>query len=118
MIKNTLNKFLDKDHIFFKIGLFFLPSAFSISVLFIIISLISQTIKRRSKFLKDKLNITLIIISSLMLLSCLVQNLSDSYYTDISIPNYLTWIGLFNWIPFFWFFGDHKDFLRQIMIEI
>ena len=112
MFKNKLIEILDKDYIFFRIGLFFLPSAFSVAGFFIIISLISQTIKRRYTFLQDKLNILLILTSLIMLISCAVQNLSNKYITDFVIEKYLTWIGLFNWIPFFWIFWSSQGFLK------
>ena len=112
MIKNNLNKLFDKDYIFFRLGIFFLPSAFSIAGLFIVISLISQTIKKRGKFLQDKLNIILIFTSLLMIISCLVQNYLNRYNTNLDIENHLTWISLFNWIPFFWVFWSSQGFLK------
>ena len=112
MIKDKLSTVFYYDYIFFRIGLFFLPSAFPIASLFIIIALISQTFKRRDSFLKDKFNKTLIFISVLMIISCLIQNLFNIYIKDYGIENYLTWIGLFNWIPFFWLFWSAQEFLK------
>ena len=112
MIKYKIFKVFDYDYIFFRLGLFFLPSAFPIAILIIIISLISQTFKRRDSFLKDKFNKILIIISFLMIISCIVQNLFNIYIKDYGIERYLTWIGLFNWLPFFWLFWSSQGFLR------
>ena len=112
MIKDKLLKVFNYDYISFRVGLFFLPSAFPIASLFIIIALISQTFKRRDSFLKDKFNKTLIFISVLMIISCLIQNLFNIYIKDYEIENYLTWIGLFNWIPFFWLFWSAQEFLK------
>ena len=112
MLKNNLNKLLDNDYIFFRIGLFLLPSAFPIAGFLIFISLVSQTIKRRLTFLKDKLNITLILISLLMVTSCIFQNSNNQYSTNFVIKNHLTWIGLFNWIPFYWVFWSSQKFLK------
>ena len=112
MIKDKLLKVFNYDYISFRVGLFFLPSAFPIASLFIIIALISQTFKRKDSFLKDKFNKTLIFISVLMIISCLIQNLFNIYIKDYEIENYLTWIGLFNWIPFFWLFWSAQEFLK------
>ena len=123
MIKDNLLRVLKYDYIFFRLGLFLLPSAFPIAGFFIIFSLISQTLKRRASFLKDKFNKTLILISVLMIISCVVQNLFNIYIKDYGIESYLTWIGLFNWIPFFWIFWASQGFLereekRKIISEI
>ena len=112
MIKAKFTQILNKDFIFFRLGIFFIPSAFAIAGFFIIISLISQTLKKRDEFLKDKINISLIIISFLMIISCIIQNLFNKYNTDFGIENYLTWIGLFNWIPFFWVFWSSQTFFK------
>ena len=112
MIKDKLSQIFNKDYIFFRLVIFFIPSAFPIAGFLIIITLISQTIKRRHTFLNDKLNIFLIVISLLMLSSCIVQNLLNKYDTFLEIENYLTWVGLFNWIPFFWVFWSSQEFFK------
>ncbi len=112
MIKEKLTQIFNIDFIFFRIGILLIPSAFTIAGFFIIISLISQTLKRRGEFLKDKMNITLIFISLLMIISCIIQNLFNKYNTDFEIENYLTWIGLFNWIPLFWAFWSSQAFFK------
>ena len=61
MIKEKLTQIFNKDFIFFRLGIFFIPSAFALAGFFIIISLISQTLKSRDEFLKDKMNIVLIL---------------------------------------------------------
>ena len=112
VFKDKLFKVFKYDYVFFRVGLFILPSAFPIASFFIIFSLISQTLKRRASFLKDKFNKALILISLLMIISCLVQNLFNIYKEDFGIKSYLTWIGLFNWLPFFWLFWSSQGFLR------
>ena len=73
MIKEKLNQIFINDFILFRLGIFFIPSAIALAGFFIIIALISQTIKKRDEFLKDKMNITLICISLLMIISCIIQ---------------------------------------------
>ena len=112
MIKEKLTQIFNKDFIFFRLGIFFIPSAFALAGFFIIISLISQTLKRREEFLKDKMNIVLIFMSLLMMISSIVQSLINKYNTDYEIENYLTWVGLFNWIPYFWVFWSSQSFFK------
>ena len=112
MVVKYFPKLINMDGIFFKIGLFLLPSAFSFSSIFILCSLLIQTYKRYQLFFKDFYNQILFCISLLMILSCLIQNLfiEDKYY--FIIEKYITWIGLFNWIPFFWIFWAAQGLLE------
>ena len=104
--------FTKKDKIFFKLGVFFIPSAFAISAIFIIPSLLIQSFKRGKSIFQDRYNFILFSIGVLMILSCIVQNLFINGHTGFLIEKYLTWIGLFNWITFFWIFSTSQDFLK------
>ena len=112
MLVKYFPKFIKMDGIFFKIGLFLLPSAFSFSSIFILGSLLIQTYKRKKLFFKDFYNRILFCISSLMILSCVMQNLFIEDKYDFIIEKYVTWIGLFNWIPFFWIFWASEGLLE------
>ena len=57
MLVKHFSKLIKLDDIFFKIGLFLLPSAFSFSSIFILGSLLIQTYKRKKLFFKDLLNL-------------------------------------------------------------
>ena len=112
MLDKYFTKLIRKDEILFKVGLFILPSAFSLSSIFIILSLLIQTFKRKKLIFKDFYNQILIFISSLMILSCVVQNLFFDKKYEFVIEKYTTWLGLFNWIPFFWIFWAAQGFLK------
>tara|TARA_B100000212_G_scaffold342421_1_gene329478 strand:- start:521 stop:1813 length:1293 start_codon:yes stop_codon:yes gene_type:complete len=110
MYKNiNLNKF--SEDIFF-LGIFFLASAMSIGSILILISSFISLGCYKEKLIKDKWSVALIIISIFMLVSCFVQTISyldqDLYGWNIS----LTWLGLLNWIPFFYLFITTKSFLE------
>ena len=82
----------------FYIGLFLLPSLPSISSIFLFISFIYLTLKRKS-YLKDKFNYPLILSSVLIIISCIFNTLSpDAFYKgDYEIKQ--LWIGILNWLP-------------------
>ena len=112
MLEKYFPKLIKIDEVFFKIGLFLLPSAFSFSSIFILGSLLIQTYKRKKLFFKDFYNQILFCISTLMIFSCVVQNLFIEDKYDFVIEKYVTWIGLFNWIPFFWIFWAAQGLLK------
>ena len=112
MLVKYFFKLIKKDEIFFKVGLFLLPSAFSFSSIFILLSLLIQTYKRKKLLFQDYYNQILFWITSLMILSCLAQNLLIDEKYEFIIEKHVTWIGLFNWIPFFWIFWAAQGFLK------
>ena len=112
MLVKYFLKLIKKDKIFFNVGLFLLPSAFSFSSIFILLSLLIQTYKRKKSLFQDFYNQLLFWISSLMILSSIAQNLLIDKKYEFIIYKHITWIGLFNWIPFFWIFWAAQGFLK------
>ena len=115
MKKFFLNHFNSKinplDKLFY-IGLFLLPSAFSIATILLLISLIISTFNRKDQFFKDKLNIFFLAGGVLMILSSFVHTFKDNL-TPYELNSNLTWIGLANWLPFFWCYWGFKPFLNS-----
>ena len=105
-------KSFTKEVNIFRLGLFFLPSAPNFSALLILIPLLINSFKRKASYLKDKSNFVFIVVSLLMITSSILQIffIKDKYSSEINI--YSSWIGLFNWIPFFWIFWASQDFLK------
>ena len=96
----------------FYIGLFFLPSAFSISAVFLLISLILNSLINEENFFKDKLNIFFFFGSFLLIVSSIMHDYRSNYLSYD--PNSsLSWIGLANWIPFFWCYWGFKPLLNN-----
>ena len=98
--------------------LFYRNFPFTISVLhsnpFILFSLINSSIKNRKEnyFLKDRMNIFLLSAGLLIIISALIQSFGKQ---NLNVYNYdlsLTWLGLFNWLPFFWLYWAVKPFLK------
>ena len=113
LIKNYIHKNLDYSFILFTLGLFFLPSAFVISGTLIIISTLINSFKIKNYLNDDPWNNYFLIGGLLMLISAIVQtfNLLDLLKNNYDVS--LTWIGLANWIPFFWCYWGFKSFLNS-----
>ena len=86
----------------FQLGVFLIPSAISLSSFFIIISLIIESFKNRNDYLKDKYNLIFLVISFLMIISATTHLFTLKNIYSGKIDPVLSWLGLFNWIPFFW----------------
>lgn len=115
MKKNYFNNYLNKNFSFilFCTGLFLLPSAFVISAIFFLISLLISTFKLREYLYLDKFNISFLIGSLLILLSAFMHSINNQNLVKYDLDISLTWIGLANWLPFLWCFWGFKPFLND-----
>ena len=96
----------------FKIGILLLVSAPAISAIFLIIAALGGVLSQKGKILKDKFNIFLFFISSLLLSVTIFQTFLDEIPYIGWTPS-LSWIGLFNWIPLFFCFIGFQPFLNS-----
>lgn len=105
----NLNKL--SERLFFT-GIFLLASTLSIGVFLILVASIISLFCRKENPFKDNWTFFLIPTSIVMLTSCLYQTFSQINKELIEWNISLTWIGLLNWIPFFYLFISTKDFLK------
>ena len=97
----------------FLIGIFFLPSALPISILFLFSSIIISFSKDASILIKDKLNYPLLVSIGLIIFSTInlgfikEPNLLSNYNLQIA------WINLFNWIPAFFIYCGFQIYLMS-----
>ncbi len=114
--KNNLNKiYIEKKNfnnlglILFQSGVLFLAAAPFISFILFLISSFFGSIERSDIFLKDKYNWPLIVASILMIFNCLLITFNLIKIPGLEIS--LMWLGLLNWLPFFWCFWSFQKFL-------
>ena len=98
---------------FFRIGVLLIPSAISISSFFILLSLIIESLKNKNNFLKDKYNQVFLFVSFLLITSSTIHIFTLKNIFFGKIDPVLSWLGLFNWIPFFWIFWSSQYFLKN-----
>ncbi len=98
----------------FYLGLFLLPSAFSISAILLIISSILGFFIPREGYFNDKWNIPFFIATLLLILSSIYNSLSNSDFSNYEgLKNINSHIGLFNWIPFTLSFYGFQAYLTS-----
>tara|TARA_Y100001968_G_scaffold311163_1_gene332929 strand:- start:6926 stop:8245 length:1320 start_codon:yes stop_codon:yes gene_type:complete len=101
----SINKFqLEADRAlgwhFFQIGVFLLPSTVFLSGCFLFIAGVLATFKRSDSYWKDPWNYPLILIALWMIIGCFR-----------AYSGWLAWVGLANWLPFFWCFWAFQPYL-------
>ena len=111
-----LNNFYQKDPLFygqisFLTGIVLLSSALPLSILFLIISISISINKNKFNFFFDRSNITLLITSLLMIISCSIRLIIPSEY-ELSYLAKNSWVDLFNWIPLFISFYGFQSYLK------
>ncbi len=114
--------------IFFRLGVFLLPSAPVIAVFFFILSISISFFKNKLKLFSDKRDYLFLVAASLMLLISFIhyfdfedvnfifriwdQVLEVEELKIISSPSYSSFIGLSNWIPLFLCFFGFQPYLK------
>ena len=97
----------------FRIGILTLASAPSLSSIFFLIAILSVKNSEVNVF-EDKWNIPLIISSFLMIIGLVYLNTNvNSSILKNNWDSNLSFLGLFNWIPFFWFFWKFQNFVKS-----
>tara|TARA_B100000989_G_scaffold278203_1_gene239754 strand:+ start:710 stop:2023 length:1314 start_codon:yes stop_codon:yes gene_type:complete len=101
------------DLIAFYIGLFLLPSALPISLLFILYSTIFSILKNKEDFINDKINIFFLFACFMLLISTFTHYFGyfDLNYKSNWDPS-LSLIGLANWIPLIVLFIGSQKYLK------
>ena len=92
--------------IFFQIGLFFLPSSIFLSASCLFTAGILGTLKRSDSYWKDIWNYPLIFIGGWMVIGCFK-----------AYSGWLAWVGLANWLPFFWCFWTFQVYLSSSQLR-
>ena len=100
----------------FQSGVLFLAAAPAISFFLLLISSLLGGFINKNNYFKDKYNQPFIIVSILMLINCLLITFKASNTYSINISN--IWVGLSNWIPFFWCFWGFQSFLQNQKLRI
>ncbi len=98
------------------LGIFLLPTAPFIAYLSLFISLLFSKNNNPINFIKERTNKVFIVISLLMILSCIFNNFYNPIIFQNKIGN-LTWISLINWIPFFWCFWGFQPYLEKSIVR-
>ena len=96
----------------FYLGIFLLLSAPALSSFLLFFSILINSSKSKDSYFKDYSNIPFFFASLFMIISCIVNTFNrNSLYSDIYDIK-LTWLGLFNWIPYFWLYWASKEFTQ------
>ncbi|OUL43727.1 hypothetical protein B0W81_02310 [Prochlorococcus sp. HOT_208_60] len=107
----------NKKHLFFYgqisfvFGIIFLSSALPISIFFLLIALSISIKNTYQNFFSDKWNITLIICSALILISCWLRTYFPNQY-ELSYLAKNSWLDILNWIPLFLSYYGFQFYLR------
>lgn len=97
----------------FYFGLFLLPSAFSIAIFFLFISVILSLSKNKKELLSDKWNIIFMVGCLMMLVSSILHLINNNLTTTLNWDPTLSLIGLANWWPLIILFIGSQPYLRD-----
>ncbi len=101
----------EKGYLFFQIGIFLILSAPNIAAFFILLSLISTHINENKLLLKKNWVLPFFVAGLIAILSSI--NSSFRYSKIDGWSPYLSWLGLANWLPFFYFMWRSQIYLYR-----
>ncbi len=104
------NLYNNPEKFIFYIGIFLLASAFSIALLFLLISLLITFIKNRTNYFINKWN-TCFFIGGLILVFSALANFFRSSLNTLNLDKSIALIGLANWIPLILIFIVFEKYL-------
>ena len=100
----------------FQGGVLFLAAAPVIAFFLLFTSSILGGLNRKENYFEDKYNLIFILVSTLMIMNSVFITLSNRNTYTSEISN--IWIGLSNWLPFFWCFWGFQPFLKSNKLRI
>ena len=109
-IKTTNTNYL---FLLFYLALFLLPSAFILAALLLVIVLFISNYKSPRKYFNDMWNAPFLLTGLFMIISAIIHTTNNQLISKYNLDISLTWIGLANWIPFFWCFWGFQPFLNS-----
>lgn len=111
MFKNKIinNKLYRFGYINFLIGLFLVPTALPIAIIFLLIAALISSFFLSENFFKDNWNILFAFSGLIILTSTLIHSLNiNNDDLPFKLELISIWGGIFNWIPLFWIFWAFK----------
>ena len=118
MLTNNFFKYSKENYLnigkySFLFGVFLLPTAFAISGLFLLFSLVLSFSKIKFSFLKEKINLSLFVVIGLIIFTSFINNiyLIPTILKDLE-SSYI-WLNLFNWIPALLGFIGFQSYVRS-----
>ena len=104
MLANKFFKYAKKNYLtigkyYFLFGVFLLPTAFAISGLFLLFSLVLSFSKIKFSFLKEKINLSVLVVIGFILFSSFINNINLIPTILKDLESSYIWLNLFNWIP-------------------
>ncbi|MBO8230521.1 hypothetical protein CU313_06755 [Prochlorococcus marinus str. MU1404] len=100
----------------FQTGILFLAAAPVIAFFLLLVSSIFGGLIREENYFSDKYNFAFVLVTLLMLLNCLFLTFNTGKAYSPEASN--IWIGLSNWIPFFWCFWGFQTFLKSYKLRL
>ncbi len=114
LYKKIFKNYLETGKLFFLFGLFLLPSAISLSIIFLLISLVISFWYDSQKLFRDRINLVFLTSCFFLIIGGLLNFLDNNSINNLTNNSAITFIGLLNWIPLvFAFFGFQKYLLNS-----
>ena len=111
LFNNTFGKDLINNRLIFYLGLFLLPSAFSLGSIFLLISIIINLRNGKFNYFKDRINIFFIFAGFFLFINSLIKFIYEISTNEFSQDSFNVLFDLLNWLPQILLFIGFQNFL-------
>ena len=113
------NSFLNIGNALFLIGIFFLPSALPLGVIFLLIAIIISFCFSKEVYFQNRWNFILLFCLISIIFSTLYSSILNPAESLLDFDKSTIWLNLFNWVPIYFFFIGLQIYMKsekQIML--
>ena len=112
-INSIFKNKLELGNIIFLFGIFFLPSAFPLGALFLLISIVISLIQNKENLLKNKFNFVFFICILIIFISTFYNIILNRVDEILDSQSSIILLNLFNWIPIYFAFLGFQIYLKN-----
>ncbi len=105
--------FLNIGNILFLIGIFFLPSALPLGVIFLLISNIISFCFAKENFFQNRLNLIFFLCLISIIFSTIYSSILNPAKSILDFDKSIIWLNLFNWVPIYFFFIGFQIYIKS-----
>ena len=111
--KFKYKNFLNIGNALFLIGIFFLPSALPLGIIFLLTAIIISFCFTKENFFQNRWNLILFLCLILIIFSTIYSSILNPAESLIDFDKSTIWLNLFNWVPIYFFFIGFQIYMKS-----
>ena len=111
--KFEYKSFLNIGNTLFLVGIFFLPSALPLGLIFLLTAVIISFCFAKENFFQSRWNLILFLCSISIIFSTFYSSILNPAQSLLDFDKSTIWLNLFNWVPIYFFFIGSQIYMKS-----